>query len=460
MTSTARDDLTISAPQLGKSTVAAQWLLAAAWYAGANPAPWWWVAPTYPICRTGFVKRLTHAARQSGILKSATSSPPFRLELVNGATIEGRSCDDPNGLAGETVLGAVLDEFGQYGDEQYRQLSARRAETISRGLGFYRWLGNVGEVGGQAEKYWNMAEAGEPGFACRRWTWIDRAEDHHCSCVLKTERPSLEQAKLHAVDCIRGIYVDFIANEATRLPKAGFAQLYLAEWVDWAEIPAYLFDRSVHVNERHAVFDPLLPLDVSCDFNVAPMAWTIGQHRKDLAWVLDEIRIDGGATTGQALDELIAKYPDPALHVHVYGDATGRSRDTRSHRSDYDIIEKRLGAHYHRFSVYVPRANPPVADRLNTVNGKLEPTLGDATYFLSPRAKHTANDFARTEKKAGTNALDKGAKALKLGLTHFSDADGYRLHYLYGSPHKTPKIVVPRQRASVGQGSSISKMRF
>ena len=38
------------------------------------------------------------------------------------------------------------------------------------------------------------------------------------------------------------------------------------------------------------------------------MAWVVGQHKGDEAWVLDEISIPGGATTEQACREFIRRY--------------------------------------------------------------------------------------------------------------------------------------------------------
>lgn len=457
MYSTARDDLTISVPQAGKSTAAAEWLLTAAWYGGASPAPWWWTAPTHAICSTGFNKRLVWMAKEAGIVKRATTSPPFKCELINGALIEGRSWDQPDGLAGETIRGAVIDEFGQMTQAAYKQMSARRAETVTRGEGFFRWLGNVGEVGGEAETLWNRAESGAPGFACRRWTWRDRALDHHCSCHQKIRPPELNQQ--HAADCIRGIYVDFVSEEAARMSKAEFQQLYEAEWVDWTQLPAYTFVRDRHVDESKCQFDPNLPIDLACDFNVDPMAWVIGQHRGDIAWVLDEISIEGGATTAAACREFIRRFPDSNTEVIVYGDRTGRSRDTRNNVSDYDIIKTMIGGHYPRFSMRVPRNNPAVTDRLNAVNAKLENALGVTTYWVHPRAAKTANDYARVSLKPGTRDIQKTGAAKN--LSHYSDADGYRLHYLYGGVtiDKRPTIEVGTVKKSRGN-NDVGSMRF
>ena len=110
--STARDDVTISAPQLGKTLTGGLWLLAMAWAGGASAEPWWWTAPTYGMAKQGFEK-FCDCARSAGILRDATTSVPLTANLINGARIEARSWEIPEHLYGPTIRGAVIDEFGR-----------------------------------------------------------------------------------------------------------------------------------------------------------------------------------------------------------------------------------------------------------------------------------------------------------------------------------------------------------
>jgi hypothetical protein len=415
--------LTISAPQLGKTVVLGAWLLGCAWEGGPSATPWWWTAPTYAQVQDGLTK-FTNLARSAGVLKSATLSSPPRVVLINGAQIEGRSWERPENLYGRTIRGGVVDEFGWLTDPAYAAISSRRAETG----GPLRYAGNVGEIGGVAEQLWRRAEAKEPGFACRRWTWRDRAAAHACGCG---EIPiGLGTSSRHAVGCRRADYVRFVEGEASRMPGALFRQLYEAEWVDWNTLPAYDFDRALHVAERWE-YDKNLPIEIGCDFNRGPMAWVLGQHVNDRAWAFDEICIDGGATTAAAADELVLRLKalgcSRAKPIEIYGDASGKYGSTKSVHTDYQILEARLRQEFLHVSLNVPEANPPVSTRLNAVNALLRAADGTIRYGIHPRCMKLADDYARTALRAGTHELDKSNRA----RTHFTDADGYRLARLF-----------------------------
>lgn len=430
--STARDDLTVSAPQLGKTMTGAVWLLAAMWYGGASRQPWWWAGPTYEQAKHGYLT-VADLARSAGILEGHTTTTPLHGQLTNGARFEGRSWDSPEGLYGPTIRGAVVDEFGQLTDLAYSALSSRRAETISRGEGMFRYLGNVGEIGGPAERLWEMAEAGESGFAARRWTWRDRAEAHPCACDVNGHTgepipPALETAGRHSELCPRGIYVRFIASEASRMSGPQFRQLYGAEWIDWNTLPVYSFDRQLHTSET-VELQRVLPLEVSMDFNVDPMAWTVGQHHHERSWTADEIQIEGGATTEAACSEFIRRFPTAPAGVVIYGDAAGKARKTSASESDYQIILRRFRAHYGEKSVSfrVPESNPPVVDRVNAANARLLAADGTVRHLIHPRCKELVKDRARVSWRPGTREIDKRDRH----RTHFSDSEDYRLASLF-----------------------------
>jgi hypothetical protein len=414
--------------------------------------PWWWTAPTYSQCRDGFVSKFCALARSAGVLKDATTSVPLQATLTNGVRIEARSWDRPEGMYGPTILGGAVDEFGQLTEAGYGAISSRRAESVSWGMGLLRYAGNAGDHDGIAENLWLQAERGDPGFAARRWTWRDRAKAHNCSCGIEDIHYNL--ASGHNSLCPRGAYLQHISNEASRMSDPQFRQLYEAEWVDWNDVPAYLFDRHIHINDKLARYQGGLPIDLSCDFNVDPMAWVLGQHRNKRAWAFDEIIIPGGATTDMACTEFMRRITDRSQEVVVYGDRSGNSRDTKSKTTDYEIIRKRLGSFYRNFRMDVQAANPPVAERLNCFNGKLTPTTGEAMYHVHSRCKALANDLARVSCRPGTREIDKSNKK----LTHPSDADGYRIARLF--PVYADPIIVTGTGPSWSQEESIQDMEF
>ena len=151
------------------------------------------------------------------------------------------------------------------------------------------------------------------------------------------------------------------------------------------------------------------------------------QHKQDEAWVLGEIAIPGGATTEMACKELIGRYPEPRQHVAIYGDPSGSARKTSASQTDYQIIREILGTYYHTLTVHVPASHPAVADRVNAYNGMLKSASGTVRYHVDPSAKGLIEDLARVSWRQGTREIDKRDKR----RTHFTDADGYRMAYLF-----------------------------
>lgn len=377
-------------------------------------------------------------ARRAGILDGRpTTQPPLKMKLINGSIIEAKSWDNYEGLYGPTVARVGSDEFGYLTPEAGAAISSRLTESALKGLGYWRLAGNVSEVGGEAEAMWRMAaDEHRAGWSARCWTWRERAEACVCKCGdFGLELPiSLEGVEEHQPLCERGLYLREIADRRAKMSMAQFRQLYEAEWLDWAANPTYVFERAVHIRGDLRL-DSHLPLHLSCDFNVAPMAWVIGQSHKDQAWDLDEIEIDGNATTQAAAKEFLRRYPGSRTQeLWIFGDASGKSKSTKSTKSDYQILHEMLRPAWPRLRFMVPEANPPVTDRINSVNSMLKSGAGETRYYIHNRCKKLANDYARVSTKPGTRDLDKTNKS----LTHFSDAAGYRLHRLF--PVRRPEI--------------------
>ena len=393
------------------------------WQNGELPWPWWWCGPTYLQARREFLD-LCAMAHSAGVLDRNTTTAPLEGRLKNGARFEARTWESAKYLQGPTVAGFVLDEWGLLYSEAYAVLSARRAETIIHGYGFMRGYGNVGDVASFAETLWDAAVAGEPNTAYRRWTWRDRAAALSCSCEIE-DAMDYRRVTEHDGDCQRRTYLVHVLGEARRLSGQEFGRMYNAEWENATDLPVYVFERHAHVSES-AVYVPGLPIDLCCDFNVDPMAWTMGQQRREIAWTFDEIEIPGGGTSRQAIQEFVRRFPDKRSQVRVFGDRSGRSRDTRGLQSDYDIIKDGLAGY--DFEFHVPASNPAVKARVNAVNARLRSATGEVRYQLHPRCRKLIRDLGRVSWKPGTREIEKTRDKT---LTHFSDGVGYWLASVY-----------------------------
>lgn len=178
------------------------------------------------------------------------------------------------------------------------------------------------------------------------------------------------------------------------------------------------FDRAAHV--RPLDFEAGRPVGLACDFNVNPMVWLIIQCRDGLILVLDEIVLHE-ADTAAAAQEFLARYPGAGEDLFVYGDAAGRRRDTRQvGRTDYAIIKEVLPA----ARLKVPKANPPVKDRINALNARLRNARGQVGLAIDPRCRELIEDLERLTWLAGSQSgalIDKSDPR----RSHASDALGY-----------------------------------
>ena len=175
----------------------------------------------------------------------------------------------------------------------------------------------------------------------------------------------------------------------------------------------YAYDSRRHEDSSLAVNDRL-KLFVCCDFNVGLSVWEIVQAVNGNVLVLDEIALRDTNTLemGKAV---LSKYGSHAQGMAIYGDSAGMNRSTAG-KSDYAILYE-LGLKDQR----IGRANPPVRDRVNSVNAMLENADSKARLFHHPKCAHLKKDLETVKWTAGGAGLDKSNPE----RTHATDALGY-----------------------------------
>jgi hypothetical protein len=177
-----------------------------------------------------------------------------------------------------------------------------------------------------------------------------------------------------------------------------------------------------------------LPIAVAMDFNVNPMAWTLGQHRVNEFYWGAEINLPN-SNTPQAAKVLADAVRGHAAGIEIIGDASGKSRGTRAAagETDYDIISNELRRANIKFRINTPDSNPLVKDRVNIMNVTLKDGDGKPHQFIN--AKNCPNlikDLERvtTVESTGIFALDKTSDKT---LTHASDGVGYFVYVKSGN---------------------------
>ncbi|MCP3980831.1 MAG: hypothetical protein GY716_16135 [bacterium] len=210
------------------------------------------------------------------------------------------------------------------------------------------------------------------------------------------------------------------------------------------------FDWSVNAIERLS-YDPALPLIFCFDFNAAPGSAVVCQeqlytgNRPEVApvftAVIGEVNVPQNSDTRVVCNRLLQDWGHHAGKVTVYGDASGGAEGSaKVEGSDWDLIagpEGVLSRHFGtRFHMKVPKANPKIRPRVNSVNGRLLTMSGHARMLVDPEAApKTCECLDGVTFLPGGSAFEidkKGSEAA--GLTHWSDALGYYIHFEFPTP--------------------------
>jgi phage terminase large subunit len=181
----------------------------------------------------------------------------------------------------------------------------------------------------------------------------------------------------------------------------------------------HAFDRERNV--RRMEVDPARPVIWALDFNVDPMCSVIAQvERNGEVRVLDEIALRR-ATTEQACEEFERRFGRVQAGVVVYGDASGASMNTTGY-SDYQVIRNYFASHRAKVVYRVPKANPPVRDRVSLVNARLRNARDEVRLFVDPKCRELIEDFEQVSYEEDSTQIDKDKDRKR---THLSDALGY-----------------------------------
>ncbi len=323
---------------------------------------------------------------------------------LGGGPIWFRSAEEADRIAGPNVAGALVDEPALISQKAWRNTAARVRHSGAA-------LRQTCAAGTADDLSWMQEYFFDP----------ERPDRYK-----RFEMATTDNRELLAYD---PTYVQRVMENATEAEIQAFIH---GKGVLLDGQPAYPpFDERLHWTHDVPPADPKLPLVLCCDFNVAPMCWVIGQERignhGPEAHVLSGITQDV-ATTDSACDAFIEQFPSWPAGIHVYGDANGRNRDVRSHKSNYAIISERLST-AGPVQLFVPSQNPPVTSRLSAVNRLLKNANGVTRLWIrkTDPAKQCATrtlvrSLQRSKTAPGKQDVEKKAGET---ITHAGEALGY-----------------------------------
>lgn len=182
----------------GKTVGCMVWLAEQA-MRGEDGHNYWWVAPIHAQAKMVF-RRMKRALPQ-GLYRAREDEP--NLTLANGAVIWFMSGDKPDGLYGEDVYAAVIDEASRCKEESWHAVRS----TLTATEGPVRIIGNVK---GRRNWAYRLARRAESGEADMRYSRITAHDAVAAGIISESE---VEGAKRD-------------------LPDDVFRELYLAEPAD------------------------------------------------------------------------------------------------------------------------------------------------------------------------------------------------------------------------------------
>lgn len=183
----------------GKTMGCIAWLCEQALLHGRH---YWWVAPTLAQARIAY-ERSRFLRDSRGVPLGDRRDSDLSLRLPNGAVINFKSAERPDGLYGEDVYAVVMDEATRIREEAWHAVRS----TVTKTRGPVRIIGNVKGRRNWAYRLAREAEAGTPGMHYARITAHDAIE----AGVLDAEE--IERARRD-------------------LPAEVFQQLYMAKPAD------------------------------------------------------------------------------------------------------------------------------------------------------------------------------------------------------------------------------------
>jgi hypothetical protein len=350
-------------------------------------------APTYPMLRDATLTSFLEVVGGNQIPYELNKSELILVMKDTGSRIYFRAVDDFERLRGTNLAWFGLDELTYTAEESWLRLEGRLRDPLAKRLcGFAVWT--------------------PKGFD---WVYRRFIRNH-------VEGYDVVLAKAyenrHVLDKIPDFYDRLKASYDAKF----FEQEVLGEYLNVESGVVYhAFKRARNVSDLQV--DPGVPLFWALDFNVDPMSSIVAQKQGEEVRVLDEIVLSR-ASTHEACEEFMNRYPNHLAGVVIYGDASGQRLQTAG-TTDYQMIRE-----YMRRTVYgspkfrVPSSNPSVRERIALVNSKLFSASEEAQLFVDPRCKGVIMDFEEVVFKPDSSVIDKDKDSQR---THLSDALGYLL---------------------------------
>lgn len=365
-------------------------------------------APTYPQIRDIYFPTVEEVAFDWGMrvdVKEVNKEVHFYAGRQYRGTVICRSMEKPAAIVGFKIGRALIDEL----------------DTIPRTKAMQAWRKIIARL--------RMNYAGQngvdvtttpEGFGFVWEQWVKQVRD----------KPALADMYgiVHAstYENERFLPDDYIASMVASYPPQLVDAYLRGQFVNLTSGTVYhAYDRRLNASSES--IQPGEPVFVGMDFNVGKMAAVI------------HVKRDGKP---HAAGEVVNAYDTPDMirilrqrlgdrQVRVYPDASGDSRKSvNASATDIQLLKEA------RFIVSAPDANPPVKDRVNSMNGMFLNANGERRYRVNADLAPTYAECLEQQVWADSGEPDKSA-----GKDHHNDAAGYFIHRDYPIVKRTAASV-------------------
>ena len=381
----AKRKVLVAGRRFGKSHLSLIWLLSRGLEENERR---WIVTPNYRQGRNTTWKLMRQMFREYDCKINETD---LSVKMPNGSEVAIRGAENENSLRGVGLTMVVMEEYSYIKPHVWDEIIYPTLTTTD-GDAFF-----IGTPNGYDHLYdaYLRGQSNDPDWKSWQYTTVD------------------------------GGYVpeEEIKKAKSMMDERAFKTEFLASFETTGNRAAYNFDRNTHVRKAEQLSSSLF---WGMDFNVDYMSAVLGcEYSNGTIHYFDEIR-----QTNSNTEEMAKAMMKVAPNVPVYPDAAGSARSTTSNRSDHSILKE------FRFQVISKKANPPIKDRIMSLNRILKDANGRVRMTVDPKCIHLIKDLEQVQ-RSRDGKIDKS----NIALTHMFDACSYYIAYKYPIVNRMPLSV-------------------
>lgn len=342
-----------------------------------TPGAYFCAAPTRDQVKRVYwqdVKKLSFCS----VLPKAPSETELTIHYPNSSTLSLIGLDQPQRMEGSYWTGGIVDEIADVKEDAW-------ATNISPALDTF-----------------------DPSNHNRRaWCWLIGVPDgmnHYYDLAEYARTSSDPDWKIYTWPSSDILPPDVIEAAKKRMSLRHFRQEYEASFETSS---GRIYDDYNEANCCQERIQPHEQLNLTCDFNYAPMSSAIFVLRDNDILFLEEIILTSAVAQQTAL-EFVERYKDhDNKNMVLYGDPAGKAGEKHYQESDFTSMEKVLRAAGWFVTRRVARSTLSIKAGQNSVRAKICNASGERSLFVNPnRAPYTHKSLNSGQLKPGSAFLE------------------------------------------------------